>query len=207
MRSCVDPNVPDSPYKLGWDVRDIHGYHVVNHGGDMPGVSSALILVPFENIAIAILCNGTYIDLYKIGSRITAYLLPEKDVKRKKNNTKETIKDQFLSKEYSGHWVGEIKTDKDQIPVSMDINEAGMVKLTLIAESKSCEPIEAFQVNNGFLTGSFDFDIHTKDASICRHKVYMRLKLKNNRLSGYAAAISYRVEVFHLPHYVAFEKQ
>jgi len=211
MQSCVDPLVPDSPYKLGWDVKEMFGYRVVNHGGGMPGVSSALLLVPSENIAIAILCNGTYIDLYKkIGYRILARMLPEKKGKQKtipKKNETGDLNVQFPSQKYVGQWDGEIKTDKDHIPVSLDIDETGKVTLTLIDEGRKCLPVETFRYNNGTLRGSFDFDIPTKDASVCRHKVYMSLKLYDNRLSGYAAAVSYRVEVFHLPYYIEFEKR
>ena len=210
MQSCVDPLVPDSPYKLGWDVKEMFGYRVVNHGGGMPGVSSALLLVPSENIAIAILCNGTYIDLYKIGQLILVRMLPKKKVKQKtisKKNETGDLNVQFPSQKYVGQWDGEIKTDKGHIPVSLDIDEAGKVTLTLIDEGRKCLPVETFRYNKGTLNGSFDFDIPTKDASACRHKVYMRLKLHGNRLSGYAAAVSYRVEVFHLPYYIAFEKR
>jgi CubicO group peptidase (beta-lactamase class C family) len=210
MRSRVDPAVPDSPYKLGWDVREIRGYRVVSHGGGMPGVSSALMLVPAENVAIAILCNGTYIDLDEIGHVILALMLPSKEEKQKPDIEKEMVDelaDQFPSLKFVGHWKGEIRTDEGPIPVNLQIDEAGRVMLTLVNEARLCEPIEPFCYEYGTLRGSFDFNIPTKDASVCRHKVYLSLKLNDNRLSGYAAAVSYRMEVFHLPYYMTLEKQ
>ena len=209
MQSCVDPKVPNSPYKLGWDVKEIHGYRVVNHGGGMPGVSSALMLVPSSNLAIAILSNGTYIDLYKIGSRIIRHILPAKKEEKKFGNKNEKQIDthiQIPSEKLIGRWLGSIRTGAYSIPVCLNIDEAGKVILYLIDEDRTCFPIKPFQYKNGSLTGSFDFSIRTMDALAARHKVYISLRMIDNKLSGYAAAISYRSEVFYLPYYIKLEK-
>ena len=208
MQSSVDPGVPDSPYKLGWDVKEMLGYRVVSHGGGMPGVSSVLMLVPAEDVAIAILCNGTYLDLYEIGRLILRLMLPKKE-NRESSSDKEKIGSEgagFPSQEFIGQWKGEIRTDEGRIPIKLNIDDAGKVILTLINENRRCEPIEPFYYKQGTLRGSFDFDIPTKDASLCRHKVYMSLKPYENRLIGYAATVSYRVEVFYLPYYITLEK-
>jgi len=210
MQSCIDPDVPDSPYKLGWDVKEMHGYRVVNHGGGMPGVSSALMLIPSENVAIAILSNGTYIDLYKIGHVILALMLPEKKPDKMPNMEKEETNNdniKFPSEKFTGQWVGRIMTDEGDMPVRLNIDNTGNVTLTLVDEGSTCKPIDTFHYKNGNLSGSFDFNIHTKDASMCRHKVHMSLRLHDNKLSGYAAAISYRVEVFYLPYYITLTKR
>lgn len=209
MQSCVDPKVADSPYKLGWDVKEMDGYRVVMHGGGMPGVSSALMLVPSDNLAIAVLSNGTYIDLLKIGSRIISQILPAKKTKNKslnQNNKRSDSQIQFPSDKYIGNWQGYISTSDDSIPVNLFIDDAGDVTLNLVEEGRECIPIEQFQFKYGKLSGSFDFNIPTIDASFARHKVYMSLKLNDNKLSGYAAAISYRVEVFFLPYYISLLK-
>ena len=210
MQFCVDPAVPDSPYKLGWDVKNMSGYRIVSHGGGMPGVSSVLMLVPSENIAIAVLSNGTYINLYEIGYVIIALIVPKKVETKNPNVEKEIVSeadDKFPSQRFTGQWRGEIRTDEGSIPITMQINDSGKVMLTLINEHETYEPIEPFCYLNGTLRGSFDVNIPTRDASVCRHKVYMNMKLTDNRLNGYAAAVSYRVEVFHLPYYITLDKQ
>ena len=209
MQTCVDPMVPDSPYKLGWDVKEMENYRVVSHGGGMPGVSSVLILVPSVNMAIAVLSNGTYIDLYKIGSRIMRQILPGKkpeDMSVNQNENQSDTYDQFPSEKFTGSWHGYIRAGDDSIPINLYIDDSGDVKLDLVEEGRECIPVEPFQYKYGRLNGSFDFNIPTIDASVARHKVYMSLNLNNNRLSGYVAAISYRVEVFFLPYYINLRK-
>jgi len=204
MQSNEDPKVVHSNYRLGWNVTYIHGYKVISHGGGMPGVASVLMLIPSENIAISILCNGTYIDLNSAGSRIIANLLPEKDSQR--NNAKEIINNRYSLDDYAGNWIGEITTVTSQIPIRININKDGYTKIKLTSEGELFTSTGSFHLNNDFLLGSFDISISTKETSISRHKTNMKLRLKNNILSGYVAAESYRVEIFYLPYFVRLEK-
>lgn len=205
MQTSFDPKVPDSPYKIGWDVKEINGYMVVNHGGGMPGVSSALLLVPTKKLAIAIVSNGTYLDLYTIGRRIISEIFPSKEEKQKSVSNKNMTNE--LNPELIGKWEGEIHLDDAKLPIILIIDENRNVTLTLLDIEETCVPIEAFRFSDNTLKGAFDFNIPTADVSICRHKVYMSFNLYNNRISGYAAAVSYRVEVFFLPYYISLHKQ
>ena len=60
MQIAVDPKLPDSHYKLGWDVGERYGYKVVSHGGGMTGVRTILLLLPSENIAVVVFCGVPY---------------------------------------------------------------------------------------------------------------------------------------------------
>jgi hypothetical protein len=122
------------------------------------------------------------------------------------NENQSDTYDQFPSEKFTGSWHGYIRAGDDSIPINLCIDDAGDVTLDLVEEGRECIPVEPFQYKYGRLNGSFDFNIPTIDASVARHKVYMSLNLNNNRLSGYAAAISYRVEVFFLPYYINLEK-
>ena len=55
---------PRPPYKthfeaygLGWDLSDVNGYLIVEHGGALPGMLSRTILIPELNVGIVVLTN------------------------------------------------------------------------------------------------------------------------------------------------------
>jgi len=191
MQTSRDTGVPGS----------MNGYRVVNHGGGMPGVSSVLMLVPSQNLAIAILSNGTYIDLSTIGKRILAQVLPPKGVRESPDSTLPKPKQDF-----TGNWQGEIIINGEKIPAGLKINKTGEARLIINKGGTECLPIRPVRYELDTLTGSFDVTLSTKDVSVCRHKVFISLKLANGVMSGYAAAISYRVEVYFLPYYMILRK-
>lgn len=56
---------PKPPYKthfeaygLGWDLKDMNGYMVIEHGGALPGMLSRTILIPELNVGIVVLTNS-----------------------------------------------------------------------------------------------------------------------------------------------------
>ena len=209
MQNAVDPKVPDSPYKIGWSARTMHGYQTLTHGGGMPGVSSALILIPSKNTVIAVLSNGTYLDLFKIAGGLLVHTLPEKETadKPETKKSKTVSYPEFPSETFTGRWHGEILTDEAGIPVQLDIDDEGSAALTLTDTGEKCLPLQPFQYRYGTLSASFDFNIPSKETSVCRHKVNLSLKLRGSRLSGYAAAESYRVEVYYLPYYIRLDRR
>ena len=118
----MDPKLPDSQYKLGWDVNERNGYKVVSHGGGMTGTRTSLLLLPSENIAVVVLCNGEYMDLSRIYDSILAVMLPSY---RKNQNTKHEIKSSGESNKLhslsqcEGEWAGKIITYKGNLPVQL----------------------------------------------------------------------------------------
>ncbi|MBN2415674.1 beta-lactamase family protein [bacterium] len=207
MQSFADPEVPDSPYKFGWDIKDIHGHRVVSHGGGMPGVSSALMLVPAANMCIAVLSNGTYIDLFKIGAMIIDEVLPEGNeatVSHDVNESHERV--QFPSDYLYGQWQGFILMENDSLPVQLSIDQAREVTVRVGDEQTESLLVQPFTFNNGRLSGSVDFTVPARDALSARHQVYFSLRKTETGWSGYAAAVSYRAEVFFLPYYIVLRK-
>ena len=204
MQSNKDSKVVHSNYRLGWNETYIHGYKVISHGGGMPGVSSVLMLIPSENIAISILSNGTYIDLNSAASRIIEDLLPEKDSQI--NSAKGILKNRYSLDDYADNWIGEIIMDTSLIPIKININKEGHAEIVLKDNDGLHASTGSFQLNNDFIFGSFDISINTKETSISRHKLHIKLRMKSNILSGYVAAESYRVEIFYLPYFVRLEK-
>jgi CubicO group peptidase (beta-lactamase class C family) len=52
------PSTHFTGYGLGWVVMDYHGYEVINHGGGLDGMISAVALVPEINLGMVILTNS-----------------------------------------------------------------------------------------------------------------------------------------------------
>ena len=213
MQNAVDPKLLDSHYKLGWDVRERYGYKVVSHGGGMTGVRTTLVLLPSEKIVVVVLCNGEYINLNRITDPILATMLPKykenlKARKRNKGSGESTKLPSFSQLE--GEWTGKIVTYKESIPVQLHIDENGDSRLifsgTSLSENKICEPIKPPRFESGFFTANFDGEIPIEEAFRCRHKISLKLKLHENRLSGFAAAMSHR-EFFCLPSYIELMKK
>jgi CubicO group peptidase (beta-lactamase class C family) len=64
-------------YAIGWEVIDqSDGYRVVSHTGGMPGVATALVLVPSEDIAVALVANGFRYDLEDVLGLVMRMMLP-----------------------------------------------------------------------------------------------------------------------------------
>lgn len=204
MQKVVDPKLPDCHYKLGWDVGDRYGYKVVSHGGGMPGVRTILLLLPTENIALSVLSNGVYINLSKIYDPILATIIP--GYKKKRRETPSTKSLPFS--ELTGEWIGEITTYNATIPVKMIIENKRSVRLIVnkTNEEQVCEPINSINFNSGFFTGKFNLELPFEDASRARHSVFLKMKYQKNRLSGFAAAMSFR-EFFCLPSYIELRKK
>lgn len=213
MQTAVDPKLPDSHYKLGWDVGERYGYKVVSHGGGMTGVRTILLLLPSENIVVVVLCNGEYINLGQIYDPILAALLPDykKQWKASRNSNTSRQSSDFSSSYYLvGEWIGKIITYQDTIPVQINFNKDGNVGMIFVSDPNSekniHEPISSPRFENGIFTANFDAESPIEEASRCRHTVSLKLKLNDNRLSGFAGAISFR-EFYCLPFYVEFSKK
>jgi len=213
MQNDVDPWLPESHYKLGWDVREKYGYKVVSHGGGMTGVRTILVLLPAEKIAVVVLCNGEYLDLSRISDPILAAMLPKykENLKARQRNRGAGESNKLHSPaQLKGEWTGKIVTYKESIPVQLQIDENGDSRLIFLGISSSdneiCEAIKLPRFENGFFTADFDGEIPIEEAFRCRHKISLKLKLHENRLSGFAAAMSHR-EFFCLPSYIELMKK
>ena len=212
MRQEKDPQVPDSGYGLGWGWAESYGYRIVNHNGGIAGVSTRLTLIPSENIASVLLCNGGNIDPWDIESAIFAALLPEyaKNIQAKEKKT-EGKKPQQSSFPDSliGEWEGKIKTYEDELAVKIIFGQDNNVSLELEGKALSSlnmkTPLGRMGFNDGVLKGMFLGNITTPDAARAPHVIYITMKLRGDRLDGYAAAIAMDRN-FCLPNWIELTK-
>ena len=213
MQTHVDPLVPSSAYRLGWIIRYFKGHRILYHGGGMPGVTTTLQLVPDKNIAIAILCNGTYIDLDRLSEQILLQLLPPQKNNtpaEKKENPNRQSKSLFRWKNGSAIGVAKSAPGPENIPVSLHIQGKNSAMLTAVeafgAGSTTVENLTSVRFDNDRLTANAALEIPTSDAKRCRHFIALNLKHRGDRLCGFVAATSYRVEVFCYPYYTELKR-
>jgi hypothetical protein len=212
MRQEKDPKVPDSGYGLGWGWAESYGYRIVNHNGGIAGVSTRLTLIPSENIASVLLCNGGNIDPWKIESAIFAVLVPEyaKKLQAEEKNTEEKKPPQSsFPDSLIGEWEGKIKTYEDELPVKIIFGQDNNVSLELEGRTLSSlnmkTPLGGMGFNNGVFKGMFFGSITTSDAARAPHVIFITMKLRGDRLDGYAAAIAMDRK-FCLPNWIELSK-
>ncbi len=197
MRQAIDSKVPDSEYGFGWGWAESYGYRVVNHNGGIAGVSTRLTLIPSENIASVLLCNGGNIDPWDIESAIFAALLPEyaknTQAKEKKADKKEPQQSTFPDS-LIGEWQGKIKTYENELPVKMTFGQDNEISLELEGKALSSlnmkTPLGRMGFDNGVLKGMFLGNITTPDAARAPHVIYIAMKFRGDRLDGCASAIA-----------------
>ncbi|UCC40291.1 MAG: beta-lactamase family protein [Candidatus Aminicenantes bacterium] len=208
MQQQVDPSLPKSGYKLGWSViENDHGYRSVGHSGGMPGVSTELRFIPSENIAVVALCNGRNAYAYGLDQDIFAALLPEYaknlEAERKKKRKPRKLEKFSPAESLLGEWKGEIKTYSGVMPINMVFQEDGDIHIKIRGQLENL--LNNVNFRDGMLRGRFNGEIKTEDTSPIPHVINLNMKLRDKKLSGFAAAISQK-SIFCLPSYIQLEK-
>lgn len=193
MQDEAASTAPDKNYAVGWAVaKDDNGYRTVSHSGGMPGVSTLLKLVPSENLVVCILANGRHGRVYGLGDDILSVLLPKygEAVKaRKKPEEKKPAK--FVPPaELLGTWTGRLRTYEGETPLTLVFEADGDINV----EPKGGFDTLLNQVSfeKGLLMGFAPAEIPTTDAAKHPHFAGLCLKLKGDRLYGYASAMNSR---------------
>ncbi|MFC1726461.1 serine hydrolase domain-containing protein [candidate division KSB1 bacterium] len=184
-----DISSAEGGYKLGWGFnKDNYGYPSLSHGGGMPGVSTSLKIFPTEDIAIVVLNNiGSPLG-GAISDDIAGILLPEfSENKRKARRKPMNIPKPYSpTEELIGQWEGKIVTYQGEVPVEINFQEDGDINIKLNKSLKTILNGINFELN--WFTGQFEGTIPTDDARMYEHNIFLRMKLKDKKLSGYATA-------------------
>jgi CubicO group peptidase (beta-lactamase class C family) len=101
------------------------GYRLIIASGSMPGAASRLVIVPSENVAVAILSNGDNIDLWPIQKTILEITLPgfadgaasgEKTAPEEASPGEETVSDEERTNDEETILDEETAHDEETIP-------------------------------------------------------------------------------------------
>jgi len=209
-----------SGYGIAWHIGVTEdGLRVVYHTGGTIGVSTALALVPEENLAVAVLSNtdSQWPDtiVIEIVSAILS-LQPEAFLHPADRAADEPL---FVpDPELVGSWEGFVHTCEGEIPLVLKIEESGDIYATLGEQPRTLLQSVSHQdslpqfLNNGggpFLRGWMRGGLDTADVSRGRPtKLWLELKLRESVLNGSLIAFSQR-EIYTGPlaHWVELKRK
>ena len=185
-------------YGIGWRINDNEmGYRSVRHSGGMGGVSTVLVLIPTEKLAVVALANSSSPLPDQISKEILSVMLPEYAKNRALSEAqKEQEKGQSQeptpifkpNPELIGKWSGSVHTYKKEIPLTFWFKEAGDVHVQLGDQLKTLLNDVSFK--DGYLGGRMMGDIGTEDANRRPYHLHIALKLRGQMLNGAMTAIS-----------------
>jgi len=185
-----------SYYGVGWASRDdSNGYRAVWHNGGMNGVSTTLMLIPDEKIAVAVLANSSSPLPDLIYRDILSALLPKYAENRaireanQKSERNQPATDFIPMPELVGEWNGNVHTYKGNIPITFWFKECGDIVVKMGDQLKTLINDPVFK--DGYLTGRMAGDINTEDAKRRPYYLSLTLKLRGQVLNGAMSAISY----------------
>lgn len=198
-------NVPRAGYAIGWEVIDRpDGYRVVTHTGGMPGVATALVLLPREDIAVALVANGFRYDLNEALDRIMRTMLPNWTAvptppEQKNPPFKPTP---FLV----GDWNGRVHTDAGDSSIRVRILADGRVSMQI--GERTPENVTDVAFKSGTLSGVTRGELNAPDLK--RHAPYeleLNLQARGNSLTGCVTAFRSEGRPFGLSHWAELRKQ
>ena len=135
MQQATSEPGKDTGYGIGWGMSvDGRGYRTVSHSGGMGGVSTLLVLVPEENIAVASLANARTPLAYRLPGEILKILLPDSNTEQsdRKNAQQEAETDESQDSENAwppsplvGRWKGKVHTYQGELRLRFDVKPEG----------------------------------------------------------------------------------
>ena len=174
-------------YGIGWVVPiNSKGLQFVMHNGGMGGVSTVLIMIPEENLAITVLSNANTPWPTRITNMILGTILPgDGEVPGPGPPSKSVFTPE---QSLVGTWEGLVHTYIDTLSVVLDVKESGDVHVKL--GNQLWTLLNNVRFENEYLKGVMTSDIKTEDANRRPYDLHVDLKLRGRVLNGSLIAIS-----------------
>lgn len=206
-----DESAVDVRAAMGWAVVDLAGQRFLIASGAMPGTRSRLALIPAKNVAVAILANGEFKDdrtPWHIEWKTFSAMLPAfPEIPKFAPPAEEPFSP---TPELLGEWRGTVRTPSRNLPARLIISSGRDVTLEIDGRPGKPIPIRtalpSLAFRNGVLTGPFFGRIDTADAARSPHVLFLRVRLRGQRLDGFVAAAAMN-QTFVLPHWIELKKE
>jgi CubicO group peptidase (beta-lactamase class C family) len=184
MQEAYPPS--NTVYGIGWylDINEL-GYRSVYHGGEGPGSDNFMRLIPSEDIAVVILCNGEYSGLGELQEEICTALIPE-FAEIGKDAPSAAMEGQELPEGFLGSWEGKIVAYDRDIDVLLRVTETDGMKISM--SDKQEKKIDLSVITDSFLLGYFPGVIPTPDAERYPDRIRLALVRQGDRISGQATS-------------------
>jgi len=181
-------------YGIGWGINeDNMGFLSVGHNGGMGGVSTTLMLIPSEKLAVVVLSNYSSSLPDLICKEILSAMLPEYAKERSRlesepKNNDESSPSFTPDSELIGKWSGNVHTYIKDIPINIWFKENGDVHVQLGEQLKTL--LNDVKFKDGYLSGKMMGDVLTEDANRRPYNLHITFKLRDQLLNGAITAIS-----------------
>jgi len=175
-----------SAYGVAWNLVDRPGgYRTVEHGGGMPGVGVVLLLLPEQDIAVAVLTNHRQGRHRAIADQALRVLLPQWQPKPKQERGPDVALAPPL--ELQGKWQGVLHTYRSDTPLTLEVLPSGDVHAGLRGQHLSV--VKHARYHDGMFEGSIAAQLDTPE--VVRWgptSIDLVLKLRGTVLNGGALA-------------------
>ncbi len=209
MQRPTSPGSGGDGYGIGWSMsRAPHGQRVVAHSGGMPGVATNLMLIPEEQIVVAVLTNGN-----QSPSRAIAQALIEEVASKPEGEEREDTGTFGLNAtttleapDLVGQWSGHVDTYGGARDLKLEFQADGDVHVQLGKQLRTL--VDRPSSADGWFRGRFRSNLDTDDTSRADYVLHLELEREDDRLTGSltARATSPERHFFALSHWVELQR-
>lgn len=186
---------PGAGYGIGWRIKeDEYGYRSVSHRGGMGGVSTTLMLVPTERIAVVALGNAASPLPDQAVQAILSELLPEFGRRRAAEEAAKAAQPVPQEQppfsapaELDGSWRGSVHTYQGDRPFKLWFKPCGDV-ISQVDDQLRCL-VNEVSFKEGYVTGRTMGDLGTDDVGKYPYAVHLSLRLRGQVLNGALTAV------------------
>jgi len=195
---------------LGWAIIDLEGVRMVNVTGGMPGTVTRLALIPAENAAVAIMINSGIGDSYapwEIEWATFAAMIS--DLPKGPEIAPEKEPTPPLPAKLRREWRGSVSTHLGDLPARLSIGKGRDMELEIDGRKtvpvRVRSPLGDARFEEGVFEAPFFGTIETDDALRSRHVLFLRLRKRDDVLSGIVAAVAMN-QTFWLPYWMELKR-
>ncbi|MBL8267277.1 serine hydrolase domain-containing protein [Steroidobacter sp.] len=192
-------------FGVGWGVVDRpDGYHVISHTGGMPGVATAVMAVPDEDIAVAVLSNSGRErgrdPTTAIVDAAMHQLLPRWT---KTVPAVSAANNAPVASELQGLWRGSLHTGQAVLPLQLDLRDPAAIRIRVGDQPFTL--VEDAHMHDGWLHGAAVGELGTEETRrFPDYKLDLALKLRGSALQGSISAVGNH---FSLNHWAELRKE
>ncbi len=183
----------DSGYRYGlgfWIKEDDAGYRTVLAQGGAAGDSASLLLVPSENIVVAVATNGDDVDVRAIVAEILSAMLPPYAARRStKGEAAPASSPSPQPRPIDGGWSGSIRTYHGSIPLRLMAGDHGEIQAVL--ESRDPVVLTVTAVHKGHFHARMPGELHLQEAAPGTYDLEFILEEDGDSLHGAVTTVSH----------------
>ena len=201
IQGLQEPSVPsgNGRQSLAWSVADRHGYQTLLAQGGTFDSQAWLLLVPSEQIVVAVVGNYGSAPAAEAIDQILATLLPayrESLVRVQTSSTPAApTAPATVLPEFIGKWSGHLHTRRARLPLVLTVQPTGNVDAALGRGAITSLTNVRFSANR--VSGRMPGDLGVDDTGASPYELRLQLQLDDKKLFG--AAVTYALQGYEGP--------